>query len=87
MKNILEDLYFGEIQPNVMALSERQEIKADVTEENQKALIKMLSGEEKELLIDIISSHEEMKSEIAVMNFTYGFKLGVRLAAESILVL
>ena len=82
-KNILEDLYFGEINPNVNCANSSCKQKCiQIVSENEKALFELLEGKEKELFFDLINAQDEIIGNSAVENFTYGFKLGARMVLE-----
>ena len=83
MKKILEDLYFGEIQPGIADYDNPQLKKAtQIMGENEEILIKILDGEEKRLFQDLMNAQSEMTANYAVENFIYGFKLGARIMME-----
>ena len=48
MKKVLEDLYFGEIQPNISAHDENSRLKKaeQIVDENEEILLKLLEGKE-----------------------------------------
>lgn len=48
MKKVLEDLYFGEIQPNISNYDENPKLKEveQIVDENEEILLKLLEGKE-----------------------------------------
>ena len=86
MKNILEDLYYGSITPcDTRPVSgsalEKSLRRAAECEEN---LTQRLSGTEQTLLLELIDAHDEITGTIAIEKFILGFRLGMRLAVESL---
>ena len=86
MKKVLEDLYFGEIQPNISDYDENPRLKksAQVVDENEEILLKILDGKERKLFLDLVNAQGEVDGNSAVENFINGFKLGARIIVESI---
>lgn len=86
MREILEDLYFGNIVPyekRMVASSElRRLVKRAADCESQ--LTEQLNGDERELLSVLTNAQQEIDSITAKENFILGFRLGVRLMAECI---
>ena len=58
MKKVLEDLYFGEIQPNVSNFDENPRLKksAQIVTENEEILMKILDGKKKKLFLDLVNA-------------------------------
>ncbi len=83
MKRVLEDLYFGEIQPNIHGINDSKISESmQVIDENENILMKFLNGKERKLFVDIINAFDQATGEIAVENFICGFKFGARIIAE-----
>ena len=89
MKKVLEDLYFGEIQPNMNNCDESEDRKKSeqIVDGNEEILLRLLEGKEKKLFLDLMNAQSEMDGNIAYENFAYGFKLGVRIVLESVVAL
>ena len=87
MCKVLEDLYFGEIQPNMSNYHDNPRWKksAQIVAENEEILLKLLEGKEKKLFLDLIDAQSEVDGNTAVEKFILGFKLGARIIAESII--
>ncbi|MBU5450605.1 DUF6809 family protein [Acetivibrio sp. MSJd-27] len=83
MKKILEDLFFGELQPNVMNPSIQKCIQ--IMDEKEETLLKLLEGKERKLFLDLINAQSELDGNCAVEQFINGFKLGARMIAEAII--
>ena len=82
MRNILEDLYFGKITPNEQDITPGSPLQQamDQAEEYEE----MLEGEEKTMLLRLLNAENEIGSTLALENFILGFRLGMRLAIESL---
>lgn len=87
MKKILEDLFFGELQPNVMNHSDNPSIQKciQIMDEKEETLLKLLEGKERKLFLDLINAQSELDGNCAVEQFINGFKLGARMIAEAII--
>ena len=86
MKKVLEDLYFGEIQPNISNPDENSRLKKaeQIVDENEEILLKLLVGKEKKFLLNLVDAQSEVDGNLAYENFAYGFKLGARIILESV---
>ena len=86
MRNVLEDLFFGEIQPNLWDCNKTPRLqKAGQTlDKNEEILTKLLEGKEKKLFLDLVNAQSEINGSTAVENFISGFKLGARIIVEVI---
>lgn len=87
MKKVLEDLYFGEIQPNISNYDENPQLKKSIqlVDENEEILLKLLDGKERKLFLDFVNAQSEVEGSSAVENFINGFKLGARIITESLM--
>ena len=85
MRKTLEDLYFGNITPNEQKMTPDSELKKAVDRvaryENQ--LTERLDEDEQTILTKLIRSQHEINSITALENFVLGFRLGIRIMAES----
>lgn len=86
MKKVLEDLYFGEIQPNISDYDENPRLQKveQVVDENEEVLLKLLEGKERKIFLDLVNAQGEVDGNTAYENFAYGFKLGARIILESV---
>ena len=86
MQNTLEDLYYGSIMPydtQPVPDSNLEKVLRRAAE-CEKHLTSRLSGTEQTLLLDLINAHDEITGTIALEKFILGFRLGMRLAVESL---
>ena len=86
MKKVLEDLYFGEIQPNISNYDQNEDWKksAQIVDGNEELLLRLLEGKEKKLFLDLVNAQSEVDGNIAYENFACGVKLGAKIILESI---
>ena len=82
--NILEELYFGNIDPNAQSFDRTSNFgKAmQVTVDTEEELLKLLEGREKQLFRDFVAAQSEIVGITAVEKFVKGFKLGARIGLE-----
>lgn len=87
MKKVLEDLYFGEIQPNISGHDENSSLRKaeQIADENEEILLKLLDGKEKRFLLNLVNAQSEVDGNLAYENFAYGFELGARIILESVI--
>ena len=85
MRNILEDLYYGNITPGVQQIAPTSELKraTDRVARFESQLTERLDEDGQTILAKLIESKDEVESITALENFILGFRLGVRLMAES----
>ena len=85
MKNILEELYYGNIRPDTRYYSQNSEFVelARLKTVNQDKLLALLNDNGKDLFEKYSEAQSDMEDMIRYSNFTYGFKLGVLLMAEA----
>lgn len=86
MRRILEELYHGNIAPNVKAIIKNTEYSKalETVSKNENALTGIIFGNEKaeNLLDDLIRAQGIVNSITAVENFIEGFRLGARMGIE-----
>jgi len=86
MKDIIRALYNGTLAPADKSLMSNSAIKkkADRSEKIEEKLDTVINGEAKMLLEELV----ELQTDIAILagedRFTDGFKIGVRIAFESL---
>ena len=87
MSRILEDLYFGEIQPNIIDYDEDPRLRksAQTVSENEEILLNLLEGKERKLFLDLVNAQGEVDGASAAKNFINGFKIGAKIIVESVL--
>ena len=78
MKNIIEELYYGNIDPNMQAIVRNSDYDRAmrVVSENEDLLSRLLDGKERELFLNYANSGSELLGITAVEKFTAGFRLG-----------
>ena len=87
MHSVLEDLFFGEIQPNLRSFgSDDPEIQktADRVLETEELLLQLLEGKEWELFRSYVDALSEVQGSQAADDFIYGFQLGARFIYETL---
>ena len=85
MRNILEDLYYGNITPGVQQMAPNSELKraVDRVTRFESQLTEWLDETGQTILAKLLESQDEIESITARENFILGFRLGVRIMAES----
>ena len=85
MRNTLEDLYYGNITPGTQQIAPNSELKraVDRVARFEGQLTERLDGDGQTILAKLMESKDEAESITALENFILGFRLGVRLMAES----
>ena len=85
MRNTLEDLYYGNITPGQQQTMPNSELKkaTDRVARFESQLTERLDEDGQTILAKLIESKDEVESITALENFILGFRLGVRLMAES----
>ena len=85
MRNTLEDLYYGNITPGAQQIAPNSELKraTDRVARFESQLTERLDEDGQAILAKLIESQHEIDSITALENFILGFRLGVRLMAES----
>ena len=85
MRKTLEDFYYGNITPNMQDMAPNSELKraADRVARFENQLTEQLDETGQAILEKLIEAQQEIDSITALENFILGFRLGVRLMAES----
>ena len=86
MKSIFEELWYGNIDPQVDATRDNKEVKnlLALMMQNREKLCEKLNDEEKEILEKYDDCQIEMNSLIEREIFRYAVSLGMRLSFESL---
>ena len=86
MRDTLENLYFGNITPNEQDITPGSVLAdaIDRAEQCKEKFTTLLEGEEKTLLLQLLNAENEISSTMALENFILGFRLGMRIAIESL---
>ena len=81
MRDILENLYFGNITPNDQVVKSGTVLKKAMEQsaECEEKLAALLEDKERALLLRLINAENEIGSTLALENFILGFRLGVRM--------
>ena len=85
MRNTLEDLYYGNITPGEQQMVHGSELQkaVDRVAHYESQLMEQLDEAKQTIMTKLIRSQHEINSITARENFILGFRLGVRLMAES----
>ena len=86
MKSILEEFWYGNIDPQVDATRDNKEVKnlLALMMQNREKLCEKLNDEEKEILEKYDDCQIEMNSLIEREIFRYAVSLGMRLSYEGL---
>lgn len=86
MASFIEELYYGNINPNAKQFHlSSQYAKAMKTFcENEKILIKELSGDNLNLFNALVNAHDEITATSDIENFKLGFRLGGQMICDSL---
>lgn len=87
MKRVLEDLFFGEIQPNISNNEECLNLSNSnqIVNNNEEVLLNILEGNERKLFLELINAQSQLEGVSSADYFINGFKLGARIIAESLI--
>ena len=85
MRNTLEDLYYGNITPGAQQIAPNSELKraTDRVTRFESQLTERLDEDGQTILEKLMESQDEADSVTSLENFILGFRLGVRIMAES----
>ena len=81
MNDIISDLYYGNIQPNVRACKEEARLN-EVFSESEEWLTEHLEGKAKTTLLNLLNAHSELDGIVSYENFHRGFVLGAKIIME-----
>ena len=86
MRKTLEELFYGNLTPNEQQITPYSPLQQamDQAEKYEEKLTSLLEGEEKNMLLRLLNAENEIGSTLALENFILGFRLGMRLAIESL---
>lgn len=79
--DIIEELYFGNIQPYEKPFEKTRESKkaVEICLKYGDKLRDMLSGEAREMFSQLLDAHNALLTAAGMENFKHGFRLGVKL--------
>ena len=85
MSNIIEDFYYGNLEPQEVnsKLTPKLKNKLSNLAENEEQLTARLTGEEKELIQNYVSAYIEFSTTSNADSFISGFRLGARLTYDT----
>lgn len=85
MKNFIEELYYGNIDPQARGFANNSSIKRayDKITELEKMLNEKLDSEGKELFISFVNTNSEITAESELDKFIVGFRLGARFVYDT----
>ena len=86
MRDTLENLYFGNITPNEQDITPGSVLAdaIDRAEQCEEKFTTQPAGEHKPLLLQLLHAENQLTSTMALENFILGFRLGMRIAIESL---
>ena len=85
MSNIIEDFYYGNIEPQEVnsELTPKLKKKLSALADKEEQLTARLTGEEKELFQSYVSAYIEISTTSNADSFITGFRLGSRFTYET----
>ena len=85
MSNIIEDFYYGNIEPQEVnsELTPKLKKKLSSLAEKEEELTTKLTGEEKEMFLSYVSAYVEFSTTSNADSFISGFRLGARFTYET----
>ena len=85
MSNVIEELYYGNLEPQELTteISPKLKKKLSVLAEKEEELSAMLPEKEKELFSNYVNAHNEFSNISNSDSFITGFRLGARFAYDT----
>ena len=85
MSNIIEELYYGNIEPQALSseLSGKLSKKLNTLTEKEEELTSKFVGEDKELFLVYINTYSEFLSLSNADSFISGFRLGAKFTYDT----
>ena len=85
MSNVIEELYYGNLEPQEMTteISPKLKKKLSSLAKKEEELSVMLPEKEKELFANYVNAHNEFSSLSNSDSFISGFRLGARFAYDT----
>lgn len=85
MANFLEELYYGNIDPQARGYRKGSHILkvSENINELEEKLTERLSGEEKKLFLDFCNTYGELMGESGLDSFIVGFRLGAKMIFDT----
>ena len=85
MTNFIEELFFGNIDPQRLGYTKHSHIvkvSGNINELEEK-LTERLQGEDKGLFLDFCNAYGELMGDAEVDSFTVGFRIGAKFAYDT----
>ncbi len=85
MPNFIEELFFGNLDPQRRGYTKNSHIvkvSGNINELEEK-LTKRLQGEDKDLFLDFCNAYGELMGDAEVDSFITGFRMGARFAVDT----
>ncbi len=88
MVGFIDELYYGNINPNEKRYNFSTEYAKAVRMfcENEEKLANLLSGDKLKLFNNLVDLSDEISAVTGVENFKLGFRLGVQMICDSLIV-
>lgn len=85
--NFIEELYYGNIQPNQKIYNKNSQYAEDMKRfcHCEDKLNELLKGEELDIFNNLIDTHDEITATVSLENFKLGFRLGVQMICDSLI--
>ena len=85
MSNVIEELYYGNLEPQELTteISPKLKKKLSVLAKKEEELSVILPEKEKEVFANYVSAHNEFSSISNSDSFISGFRLGARFAYDT----
>lgn len=85
MSNIIEELFYGNLEPQELTTEIKPRLKKKLSElvKKEEELAAKLSDEEKELLSNYVSAYNEFSSISISDGFVSGFRFGARFTYDT----
>ena len=85
MSNVIEELYYGNLEPQELTteISPKLKKKLSALAKKEEELTAMLPEKERELFVNYVSAHNEFSSISNSDSFISGFRLGARFAYDT----
>ncbi len=88
MSNIIEELYYGNIEPQELNLELSSKLKKKLSNlaEKEKPLTARLNGEDKKLFQNYVSAYIEFTTTSNADSFISGFRLGAKFTYDTFVI-
>lgn len=85
MSGFIEDIYYGNIEPQECTTNLTSKVKKSLSElaGKEEQLTSLLTDKEKELFLDYTSTYNKFSSICNADSFTVGFRLGARFTYDT----